>query len=82
MALKQRSHSESMAEEIREAVTACHGIDPEEIDANLEDRVDPDSLATLWPGLPRECFGVVSFAFYDCRVTVTMNGDVEASLHQ
>lgn len=82
MALRQRSQSEGMAAEILEVVAECHGIDPEEVDANLEDRVNPESLITLWPGSPRENFGVVSFAFYDCRVTVTADGDVEASLHR
>ena len=82
MALKQRSHLGGMAEEILEVVAECHNIDPEEIDANLEDRVDPESLATLWSGSPRESYGVVSFAFYGCRVTVSADGDVEASLHR
>lgn len=82
MALRHRSHSESMAEEILEVVAECHGILPEEIDANLDDSVNPESLATLWPGSSRESFGVVSFAFYDCRVTVTADGDVEATLHR
>lgn len=82
MALTQHSRSERMAEQIREVVAECHGIDPEEIDSNLEDRINSDSLATLWPESPRQGFGVVSFAFYDCRVTVSENGDINATLHR
>lgn len=65
-----------------EVVAECHDIDPDAIEANLEGRVDPESLASLWSEAPRESFGVVSFTFYDCRVTVTAAGNVEARLHQ
>lgn len=61
-------------------VAECHSIEPGEIDADLEDRINPESLATLWSESQRESYGVVSFAFYDCRITVTADGDVEASL--
>lgn len=81
MALKEQRYSGSMAQQIIEEVAECHGVDPDKIDANLEDRVNPDSLDSLWSGTPKDSFGVVSFAFYGCRVTVTEDGDIDASLH-
>lgn len=82
MVLKERSLSEDLSQRILEEAADCHDIQPEEIDAKLENRVDPDRPATLWNGTPRENYGVVSFAFNECRVTVTANGEVEAQLHR
>ena len=82
MVLKERTHPEDISQRILEVVAECHDIDPDAIEANLEGRVDPESLASLWSEAPRESFGVVSFTLYACRVTVTAAGNVEARLHQ
>lgn len=65
---------------IVDAVAECHGVPPEEIDGELHTRIDTDSLERLWPGRQHPGFGVVSFYFAGCRVMVTEDGAVDATL--
>lgn len=66
--------------QIVDAVAERHGVAPQEIEGELHTRIDTDSLERLWTEPPQVSFGVVSFYFSGCRVTVTEDGDVEATL--
>lgn len=71
-----------VCESVLEAVAACHDTDPLSIEVPLGDVVDGDSLENLWTQSssgPSDVGGVLSFDYYGCRVTVTSEGDVEAS---
>ena len=63
-----------MSELVVEAVSACVGTDPTDLDVTLYDVVDPDALDRLFgartDGTPR-VGGRVSFSVGDCTVEIT-----------
>lgn len=65
---------------VLEEVANCHDIDITAIDSQLGRTVDVDALRSLWVGEESTVNGIVSFDFYRCRVTVTSDGEVEATL--
>lgn len=78
---QRQIYTDELSRRILEAVAECHGVEPEEIDARLEEWVDTESLNSLWPPDAqdqRTVHGVTSFFFYECRVTVSSDGTVEA----
>lgn len=79
--IEHRNQADDLSRQILEAVAECHDVSPAEIDADLEDSVDIQKLSSLWPATADSgsVYGVVSFAFDDCRVTVTSGGSVEAT---
>jgi hypothetical protein len=80
MRIKNRTkRSSDVCYEVLCAVADCHGVDPGQIDEPLNEVVDTDGLASLWrTDGERAVNGTLSFDFYDCRVTVTSDGSVEA----
>ena len=82
MAVTHRTErSGDVCYDVLRAVADCHGIEPSEIDEQLGAVVDPDSLASLWGtevGEGRAVNGALSFEYYDCRVTLTSDGRIEA----
>jgi hypothetical protein len=68
---------------IRAAVSDCHDIETHEIARPLGLAIDVDSLIRLWwPSgrFPYDADGELSFDYYDCRVTVTSEGQIKARL--
>lgn len=82
MAVTQRTRrSDDVCYDVLCAVADCHGIEPSEIDEQLSDVVNPDSLSSLWGTeveAGRVVNGALSFEFYGCRVTLTSDGRIEA----
>jgi hypothetical protein len=82
MAVTHRTEqSDDICYDVLRAVADCHGTEPSQIDDQLSEVVDPDSLAQLWGtevGEERVVNGVLAFEFSDCRVTVTSDGRIEA----
>ena len=82
MAVTHRTErTDSVCFDVVRAVADCHGIEPREVDEPLSEVVDPDSLSSLWgTEVPegRVVNGALSFEYFDCRVTLTSDGRIEA----
>ncbi len=79
--IKGFDSSEHLCYEILEAVAECHNIEPTDIEEPLGETVDPDSITSLWGPKATETDtvnGALMFEYYDCRITITSDGRIEA----